>query len=558
VFLLDDPWTFPRPVRSVAATEGGDVVHAGIPRGRALLAAALLAAATAVLVPSGAAGADPTVLRNHPHEGTVGALPTAAGEGYATRTGTAAAYTATATDGATSVRFAGTAATYFEDAALTTSTGTLVWSAPVQLPSLPAAGTTDRFLAARTNSAALASVAVAPTGRLQLRNGAGTVKATGAAALATGTWYRVEVRFSGGTTTVRLFDSGGALLDTVGPTAVTAGTPSRLRTGAVAKGGPLLIDRVQVADDWLTPLPAPPPPPPSPCGLLTYDPENPPVYDSVVVLMEENWSYADFAASTQSPYLTGLAAECGNETNFHAVTHPSQPNYMAATSGVASKVGVTVANDNVFHQLQDAGLSWRSYQESMTGTCMAGSKGTYKPGHNPAVYYSDLRSPTNTCALWDVPLSPALDDDIAGDDLPAYAWVTPNLCHDFHWQSGCGFAAAQATAQGDAWLESFLPRLTALPSYQAGHVLIVVTFDEGREDTNTTGVDCTAPEYYGGHPDCQIPTVVISPYIAAGGQSDPTDLNLYSLLRTTEDNFGLPYLGRAATASSMRTGNVTF
>jgi hypothetical protein len=269
--------------------------------------------------------------------------------------------------------------------------------------------------------------------------------------------------------------------------------------------------------------------------------------------MEENWSYADFATSTQSPYLTNLAAQCGNETNFHAATHPSQPDYMAATSGVASKVGVTVGNDNVFSQLQDDGREWRSYQESMAGTCGTVGKGTYKPGHNPAVYYSDLRSPTDTCALWDVPMSPAMDDDLAHDTLPAYSWVTPNLCHDFHWQSGCGFAQSQTTAQGDAWLAAFLPRLTALPSYQAGRTLIVLTFDEGREDTNTKGVDCTDPAYYPGHADCQIPTVVVSPYIVPG-TADSSDQNLYSLLGTTQDVLGLPRLGRAIGAPSMRPG----
>jgi len=518
-----------------------------------LTALLLLVTPALVAVDSAAAAA---VLKTHAHEGTAGSTPTAAAEGYSSRSGTAVTYTGTpaAADGATSLRFAGSAATYFEDAGLSSSTGKLVWSAPVLVPSLPPSGSTDRFLAARSSSGALGSVEIAPSGRLQLRNGGGTLRATGTFSLAAGTWYRAEALFQADRLTVRAFDPAGALVGTVGPVAITAGTPSRLRAGLLVAGAPLLIDRVQIADDWITDVAPPPPPPsPSPCGSLSgsYDPANPPQYDHVVVLMEENWSYHDFAASTQAPYLSSLNAGCGSETNFHAATHPSQPNYMAATSGVASRVGVKTNADNVFHQVAGAGLTWKAYQESMATPCQGTSGTRYKPGHNPAYYYNDLRTPTDTCATHDVPMSPALDDDISGDTLPAYSWISPDECHDFYWISACPTPKSQLTAEGDRWLAAMLPRLTAMPSYLAGRTLILVTFDEGREGTNENYIDCTDPAYYPAHPDCQIPTVVVSPYLAPG-TTDGTDLNLYSLLGTTEDILGLPRLGRAVGQRSMR------
>ena len=67
----------------------------------------------------------------------------------------------------------------------------------------------------------------------------------------------------------------------------------------------------------------------------------------------------------------------------------------------------------------------------------------------------------------------------------------------------------------------------------------------------TAGADCTSPAYYSRHPDCQIPTVVVSPYVTPG-TVDGTDLNLYSLLATTQDALGLPRLGRAVGQASMR------
>src|SRR5437868_4070310 len=75
---------------------------------------------------------------------------------------------------------------------------------------------------------------------------------------------------------------------------------------------------------------------PDPCGLQRTTPAT---YTHVVVLMEENLSYANAIGSTKAPYLNQLAAQCALATNFHNETHGSQPNYMAATSGVATATG---------------------------------------------------------------------------------------------------------------------------------------------------------------------------------------------------------------------------
>jgi len=204
---------------------------------------------------------------------------------------------------------------------------------------------------------------------------------------------------------------------------------------------------------------------PGPCGALTYDPTDPPHYDHVVVVMDENLSYGQLQSSA-APYLKSLAAACGSETNMHAATHPSQPNYMAATSGLATVLGTHTTNNNVFHQAQVAGDTWRGYSESMPSPCAAntGSAPTYRSGHNPAFWYTDLRSPANTCRQDDLSMA-ALYADIAADTLPTYAWVTPNLCNDIHWAAACGYPKASRVAAGDAWLSALIPRLTTMASY---------------------------------------------------------------------------------------------
>lgn len=284
-----------------------------------------------------------------------------------------------------------------------------------------------------------------------------------------------------------------------------------------------------------------------PCGTLTGTP----AYRHVVLIMDENVGYATLTKSSQAPYLHALAAQCGSETSMHAATHPSQTDYMAATSGLATGVGVRTGDDNVFHQAQVHGDTWRAYEESMPKPC-SGNSGVYKNGHNPPFWYTDLATPTSTCATYDVPLSPALDDAIAADALPTVAWITPDGCHDMHWLSACPHPKSQRIADGDTWLAGLVPRLTALPSYQAGDVLVVITWDEG-DGREVNGSDCTDPAVYATQESCHIPTLVVSPYVTPGA-TDAADHTLYGLLGDVQDVLGYPRLGRAAGQASLRPG----
>jgi phospholipase C len=285
----------------------------------------------------------------------------------------------------------------------------------------------------------------------------------------------------------------------------------------------------------------------APCAGATGSPD----YSHIVIVMDENVSYATLTASSQAVYLHSLAGQCGSETFMHAATHPSQPNYMALASGQATGVGVHTGVDNLFHQVQAAGKTWRAYEESMPKSC-SGNSGFYKAGHNPPFWYTDLRSPTNNCAATDVAQSPALDNAISADALPTLSWITPNACNDMHGLAGCPQPSSQRIGVGDAWLADLIPRLTARPSYQAGQTLIVVTWDEGN-GKEVNGSDCTSPSVYRTQPSCQIPTIVVSPYVAAGS-TDATDHTLYGLLGDIEDILGCPRLARAIGQPTLRSG----
>jgi phospholipase C len=167
----------------------------------------------------------------------------------------------------------------------------------------------------------------------------------------------------------------------------------------------------------------------------------------------------------------------------------------------------------------------------MPSNCARANSGEYAVRHNPPPYFTAL----TTCSADDVPYT-QLATDLAGNALPAFSFVTPNLIDDMH---------DGTVAQGDSWLSSHLPAILASPEYTSGTTAVFVTFDEGTG--GTTGENCATNTTDN---SCHVLTMVISPSTQAGSTS-ATLFNHYSLLATTEQLLGLPALGQAASAATM-------
>jgi hypothetical protein len=62
-------------------------------------------------------------------------------------------------------------------------------------------------------------------------------------------------------------------------------------------------------------------------------------YDHVFVIVEENHGYTDVIGNPAAPNLNALASQYGVATNYFAVAHPSEPNYVAllARSGWSAR-----------------------------------------------------------------------------------------------------------------------------------------------------------------------------------------------------------------------------
>jgi phosphatidylinositol-3-phosphatase len=275
-----------------------------------------------------------------------------------------------------------------------------------------------------------------------------------------------------------------------------------------------------------------------PCGTVSA----PPAYRHVIWIWMENRSFGDIIGNkSQAPYLNALAAECGLATGYHVTTHPSLPNYLAATSGLPqpnlpilsyTDCGPSLICRTSARSIFGQGETWKAYEESMPSNCDTSDSGQYAVRHNPPPYYHSLSG----CASRDVPYT-RLAADLAGSTLPAFSFITPNLTDDMH---------DGTIAQGDRWLSAHLPAILNSAEYRSGSTAVFITWDEGAggypvEDCdNTTSSDAS----------CRVPTLVISPSTPAGARSGAFFTH-YSLLATTEQLLGLPKLGQAASAGTM-------
>jgi len=263
-----------------------------------------------------------------------------------------------------------------------------------------------------------------------------------------------------------------------------------------------------------------------------------PQYDHIVIVMEENTSYSQILGPSISPptafnlnnwptllqtpmlpaqdtYIRSLARTSAVFTNAHAITHPSQPNYIALFSGSAQGVTSDATPTAQFSapslggQLIAAGKSFTGYAEDLPKAGYTGNDhGNYARRHNPWVNFTDVPASSNLSFV-------RFPKNYS--QLPSLSFVIPNINHDMH--SG-------SIQEGDLWLQS---HLSAYAKWAHAHnSLLIVAWDE---DSGTASN--------------HIPLIFSGAHIRPGQYNEPvTD---YRLLNTLESSFSLPPLANAAT-----------
>jgi phospholipase C len=249
----------------------------------------------------------------------------------------------------------------------------------------------------------------------------------------------------------------------------------------------------------------------------------------LIVVVEENHSFEEIIGSPSAPFINRLAAHGTLLTDYHAITHPSLPNYVALLSGRTSIRSdchaCTFAGASLVDQLEARHLSWAAYLQGLPRPCstVAGA-GAYTEAVDPFMHAVRVRDNPARCDRV-LPFS-RFHADLAAGRLPTVVFVTPYLHHEMH--SG-------PVGVADAWLQRLVDQLAASPLWRQD-TRLVVTFDESsRQDVRA----CCGGLGRGG----RIPTIVAGPKIPEG--RDPTAYTHYSLLRTIEAAFGMPFLGHA-------------
>jgi acid phosphatase len=244
--------------------------------------------------------------------------------------------------------------------------------------------------------------------------------------------------------------------------------------------------------------------------------------DHVLVVIEENRSFDQIMDKIKKDsYIHTLAKRGVLFTQSYAVSHPSQPNYLALFSG--STHGVTdnycplnFTADNLATALIDKGLTFASYSEFMPVAgflkCMSGP---YQRKHNPAANWQGSRLPASVNLTFG-----EFPQDFSR--LPTIAFVIPDQNNDMHDGS---FATA------DEWLKTHIdPYVTW--AFKNNNLLIL-TWDE---DNGATGN--------------HIVTIFIGPMVKPGSSAQHIDH--YSVLRTLLDFYHLPALGASAEATAIK------
>ncbi len=248
----------------------------------------------------------------------------------------------------------------------------------------------------------------------------------------------------------------------------------------------------------------------------------------------------------------------------------------AHSYSVAKTIGKTIAD-----QLTAAGLTWKTYQESLP---LAGAYGVntsngffsnnstnldaveqkagmtpgnvaalYRAKHNPFVYFADVQKSAVNGQIPGVVSfegQNGLWADLATGHVPTYSFVAPNQCHDQHGAGNYPPSATEAyddvfcsnnvfdgglRQEGDIELQALVSAIKASPVWTKEKTAIVIVWDEN--------------DYSQAPVTNQVALIVDRNYGRQGVQSTNYYTH-FSLLKTVETALRLPCLNHACDAST--------
>ncbi len=318
-------------------------------------------------------------------------------------------------------------------------------------------------------------------------------------------------------------------------------------------------------------------------------PKDLPIYDHIVIVVEENKDWADIIDNPDAPYINQLALEGALFTKSFGLEHHSQGNYYWLFSGDNQNVGFIdevpqpgnppnypFTTSNLGQQLIKHGYSFKGYSQSLPEIGSTVDHTTYSD-ENPRILYARKHVPWVSFA--NLPQGKTVEtscnlrfEDFPEDfnDLPTVSFVIPDLENDMHnlHDKPADCCNKGSVCVGDTWLENNLDAY-----YQwakRNNSLLIVTFDE---DNGMGYQGLTYPDWDVGEADCKkvrmetefehpgagvedqareaspcgmrngIVTIFAGAHIKPGRYDEGAGITHVNVLRTIEAMYGLPKSG---------------
>jgi hypothetical protein len=268
------------------------------------------------------------------------------------------------------------------------------------------------------------------------------------------------------------------------------------------------------------------------------------------------------------------AIDCTNETTCTPGSNDGENNIDGVKSIPAAKniLGKTIAD-----QLVAAGLSWKSYQESLPASGADGinfSDGfftdksnilavlpnegqgllkLYAAKHNPFVYFRSVQEGHNrelsVARVVGFAGEGGLFEDLSSGKVPNFSFIAPNQCNDQHGRGNggtqCDFDPNDNGTLvglnpalmylGDLTLRNIVKAIHSSPVWHEGRNAIVVVWDEND---------------YSVAPTINKVLLIVDTNYGVRGVKDGNFYTHFSLLKSIEGGFRLPCLNHACDAST--------
>ncbi|MHB1501506.1 MAG: alkaline phosphatase family protein [Candidatus Dormibacteria bacterium] len=310
----------------------------------------------------------------------------------------------------------------------------------------------------------------------------------------------------------------------------------------------------------------------------------------IFVIMMENHSYADLMYENDTPYIHYLARTYGLATQYYGATHPTVPNRVGFWSGAGSHLtdgakANTLSYPNLIDQLSTAHISWGAYYQHTEASTSANPSYNYASNSTLALFKDIANNPARMANLH--PLAQLTTALQTGKGVPSFVYIGPNFINNMHGSYGFtpttgqynfqgaglgggvgvgGVADTHLEATGDQFLQTWVSRITHSKVWHSGPSAIFFAFDENNYDASMpqnyyyvsnqgvagspvypAGTNLSSSAYrfpggvLGGGRSLALVITNVTGHVVSNQQ-----YNEYSILRTIEASWHLPYLGRAA------------